>query len=68
MQICQKGENKGFFRAFVVVGDSCPIPLKIHVRLAKERPQSKTIDFWTEWGKERDSVDYAACLAEYLEN
>lgn len=52
----------------LVVGDSCPIPLKIHVELAKERPQSKTIDFWTEWGKECDSVDYAACLEEYLEN
>lgn len=52
----------------LVVGDACPIPLKIHVELAKERPQSKTIDFWTEWEKERDSVDYAACLAEYLEN
>ena len=52
----------------LVVGDACPIPLKIHVELAKERPQSKTIDFWTEWGKERDGVDYAACLKEYLEN
>ncbi len=52
----------------LVVGDSCPIPLKIHVELAKERPQSKTIDFWDEWSKERESVDYAACLEEYLEN
>lgn len=52
----------------LVVGDACPIPLKIHVELAKERPQSKTIDFWTEWEKERDNVDYAACLEEYLEN
>ncbi len=52
----------------LVVGDSCPIPLKIHVELAKERPQSKTIDFWTEWQKERESVDYVACLGEYLEN
>lgn len=52
----------------LVVGDACPIPLKIHVELAKERPQSKTIDFWTEWGKERDSVDYVACLEEYLSN
>lgn len=52
----------------LVVGDACPIPLKIHVELAKERPQSKTIDFWTEWGKERDNVDYVACLEEYLEN
>ncbi|NBJ99214.1 ATP-binding protein [bacterium 1xD8-48] len=52
----------------LVVGDACPIPLKIHVELAKERPQSKTIDFWTEWQKEREGMDYAACLEEYLEN
>ncbi len=52
----------------LVVGDACPIPLKIHVELAKERPQSKTVDFWTEWQKERESVDYVACLEEYLEN
>lgn len=52
----------------LVVGDACQIPLKIHVELAKERPQSKTIDFWTEWGKEHGSVDYADCLEEYLEN
>ncbi|MCM1327286.1 MAG: ATP-binding protein [Bacteroidales bacterium] len=52
----------------LVVGDACPIPLKIHVELAKERPQSKTIQFWDEWSKERESVDYGACLEEYLEN
>lgn len=52
----------------LVVGDACPIPLKIHVELARERPQSKTIDFWDEWSKEHESVDYAACLEEYLEN
>ncbi len=52
----------------LVVGDACPIPLKIHVDLAKERPQSKTIDFWTEWQKERADADYAACLEEYLNN
>ncbi len=52
----------------LVVGDACLIPLKIHVELAKERPQSKTIDFWDEWSKEHESVDYAACLEEYLEN
>lgn len=52
----------------LVVGDSCPIPLKIHVELAKERPQSKTIDFWSEWQKEREDVDYDTCLKEYLEN
>lgn len=52
----------------LVIGDACPIPLKIHVELAKERPQSKTIDFWDEWSKERESVDYGACLEEYLES
>lgn len=52
----------------LVVGDACPIPLKIHVELAEERPQSKTIDFWTEWGKEHVGVDYAVCIEEYLEN
>lgn len=52
----------------LVVGDACPIPLKIHVELAQERPQSKTIDFWTEWQKEREGMDYTACLEEYLEN
>lgn len=52
----------------LVVGDACPIPLKIHVELAKERPQSKTIEFWEEWQKERESVDYGACLEEYLES
>ncbi len=51
----------------LVIGDACPIPLKIHVELAKERPQSNTIDFWSEWQKERESVDYGACLEEYLE-
>ncbi len=52
----------------LVIGDACPIPLKIHVELAKERPQSKTIQFWEEWQKERESVDYGACLEEYLNN
>lgn len=52
----------------LVVGDACPIPLKIHVELARERPNSKTIDFWDEWSKEREGVDYAACLEKYLEN
>ena len=52
----------------LVIGDACPIPLKIHVGLAKERPQSKTIQFWEEWQKEREGVDYGALLEEYLNN
>lgn len=52
----------------LAIGDACPIPLKIHVDLAKERPQSKTIQFWDEWEKERESVDYESFLEEYLES
>lgn len=52
----------------LVIGDACPIPLKIHVELAKERPQSRTIDFWDEWKREQESFDYEACLEEYMEN
>lgn len=52
----------------LVIGDACPIPLKIHVEFAKERPQSQTIDFWGEWSEEREDMDYVACLDEYLEN
>lgn len=52
----------------IVIGDAAPIPLKIHVELAKERPQSRTIDFWTNWQQERKNVDYGELLEEYLEN
>lgn len=33
----------------LIIGDSVPIPLKIQVTLAKERPQSRTIGFWKLW-------------------
>ena len=36
-----------------VIGDAVPIPMKIHVELAQERPQSRTIAFWDSWGSER---------------
>ncbi len=26
------------------------------------------IQFWSEWSKERDSVDYGVCLEDYFEN
>ena len=50
----------------LIVGDASPIPLKIHVQLAKERPQSRTIDFWDEWKKKR-STDYTEQIKEYME-
>ena len=52
----------------LVIGDATPIPLKIKVDLAEERPQSKTIDFWSEWKKEREAVKYGVYLEEYLRN
>lgn len=33
----------------LIVGDSVPIPLRIQVSLANERPKSRTIDFWQRW-------------------
>lgn len=38
----------------LVIGDAAPIPLKIKVDLAKERPNSRTIDFWNEWKNENN--------------
>lgn len=50
----------------LIIGDAAPIPMKIHVELASERPQSRTIDFWDEWqcGSRLESVD--EYLEEYL--
>ena len=39
----------------LIVGDAVPIPLKIKVSLAKERPQSRTIDFWDVWKSGRQT-------------
>lgn len=38
----------------LMIGDAVPIPLKIKVELAKERPVSRTIDFWDVWSRETD--------------
>lgn len=51
----------------LIVGDAAPIPLKIHVQLAKERPQSRTINFWDEWKNARNK-DYMEQIKEYMEN
>ena len=49
----------------LVIGDAAPIPLKIKVDLAKERPQSRTIDFWDEWKKQSD-IDVHELMDEYM--
>lgn len=51
-----------------VAGDAAPIPLKIHVDLARERPQSRTIDFWDEWGRSGRISDYSDQICGYMEN
>lgn len=49
----------------LVIGDSAPIPLKIKVDLAKERPQSRTIEFWDEW-KIDHQIDIERAARKYL--
>ena len=49
----------------LIIGDAVPIPLKIKVELAKERPVSRTIDFWDVWGQEND-YDITELVDRYL--
>jgi hypothetical protein len=48
-----------------VIGDSVPIPLKIHVDLAEERPQSRTIAFWDVW-KTSGIIDVSGAAQKYI--
>lgn len=50
----------------LIIGDAVPIPLKIKVELAKERPMSRTIDFWDIWNQETD-CDISDLVDRYLE-
>lgn len=49
----------------LVIGDAVPIPLKIKVELAKERPVSRTIDFWDVW-KQEQKFDVTELVDRYL--
>lgn len=49
----------------LIIGDAVPIPLKIKVQLADERPQSRTIDFWDEW-KKGIKADLAQGIERYM--
>lgn len=49
----------------VVIGDAVPIPLKIHVQLAAERPQSRTIQFWDRW-KSGQAIDVKNVTTKYI--
>ena len=48
-----------------VIGDAVPIPLKIHVALAEERPQSRTIAFWDRW-KNAGAIDVTDATTKYI--
>ncbi len=49
----------------LIIGDAVPIPLKIKVELAKERPLSRTIDFWDIWSQET-GCDITDLVDRYL--
>lgn len=49
----------------LVIGDAVPIPLKIKVDLASERPISRTINFWDVW-REGKSLDITELVDKYL--
>lgn len=49
----------------LVIGDAVPIPLKIKVELAKERPVSRTINYWDIWRQE-SSLDIAELVDRYM--
>lgn len=50
----------------LIIGDCLPMPLKIHVDLANERPQAKTIRYWDEWMKQDKERMIDEYLDEYL--
>ena len=49
----------------LMIGDAVPIPLKIKVELAKERPVSRTINFWDAW-KQGTAFDVTEMVDRYL--
>ena len=52
----------------LVIGDATPIPMKVHVDLAQERPQSRTIDFWDAWKQGQRIETVEGYIEEYLRN
>ena len=49
----------------LVIGDAAPIPLKVHVELAKERPDSRTINYWDKWS-EGGYIDVVNAAINYI--
>lgn len=42
----------------IVVGDACLLPSRIMVGIPKHKPISTTIDFWSTWNNEANTIDY----------
>ena len=51
----------------LVVGDSAPITFKVKIDLPQEMPDSRTVNTWDEWKRER-KPDIAATAAKMLED
>lgn len=49
----------------LIIGDAVPIPIKIKVSLAKERPESRTIEFWDRWNQ-KQSFDFGKGIKTYM--
>lgn len=49
----------------LIIGDAVPIPLKIKVSLANERPKSRTIQFWDLW-KAGSAIDLEYGIKTYM--
>lgn len=49
----------------LIIGDAVPIPLKIKAGLARERPVSRTVDYWDVWSQGRD-FDVVELVDRYL--
>lgn len=49
----------------LIIGDAVPIPMKIKVQLARERPQSRTIDFWDRWSS-AGYLDVSQAARKYI--
>ena len=42
----------------LVVGDAVLLPSRIKIHPPREKPLSATIDFWSEWLKEKEKIDF----------
>ena len=38
----------------IIVGDACLLPSRVKIDLPAVMPKSATVDFWSEWGKEKN--------------